>query len=89
MPKLTDSQLVILSAAASHDDHALLPFPKSLKLNKGALTAVINSLIKNGLVREQRVERDQMPWRQTDHIFLTNFIVMRRRTRAEHSCNCG
>lgn len=66
MPKLTDSQLVILSAAAPRDDHALLPFPKSLKLNKAAVTVVINSLIKGGLVREQPAERDQMPWRQAD-----------------------
>jgi hypothetical protein len=66
MPKLTDSQLVILSAAAARDDRALLPFPKSLKLNKGALTAVINSLIKNGLVREHPAERDQVSWRQAD-----------------------
>lgn len=66
MPKLTDSQLVILSAAAARDDRALLPLPKSLKLNKAALTVVINSLIKNGLVRERAAERDQMPWRQAD-----------------------
>jgi hypothetical protein len=46
MPKLTDSQLVILSAASQRKDGALLPLPKSLKLNKGALTAVLNSLLK-------------------------------------------
>lgn len=71
MPKLTDSHLVILAAAAARDDRALLPFPKSLKLNKGALTAAINSLIKGGLVREQPAERDQTPWRQADGQKLT------------------
>jgi hypothetical protein len=75
MPKLTDSQLVILSGAAARDDRALLPFPKSLKLNKGALTAVINSLIKNGLAREEPAERDQMPWRQADGQKVTLVIT--------------
>jgi len=36
MPKLSDSQLVVLSAAAQRDDGITLPLPKSLKINKGA-----------------------------------------------------
>jgi hypothetical protein len=35
MPKLTDTQLVILSAAAQRRDRAVLPLPKSPKI-KGA-----------------------------------------------------
>ncbi len=36
MPKLSDSQLVILSAAARRQDGAVLPLPKSLKVNNAA-----------------------------------------------------
>jgi hypothetical protein len=64
MPKLTDSQLVILSTASQRKDGALLPFAKSLKLNKGALTAVVNSLIKHGLVHERPAARDEEHWRE-------------------------
>ncbi len=53
MPKLTDSQLVILSAAAKRADGAVLPPPKSLKLKGGALTSVLKSLLKKGLVAER------------------------------------
>lgn len=64
MPKLTDSQLVILSAASQRKDGALLPFPKSLKLNKGALTAVLNSLLKHGLVDERPAARHEEHWHE-------------------------
>lgn len=36
MPKLTDTHLVILSAAAKRDGGNLLPLPKSLKANTAA-----------------------------------------------------
>ncbi len=38
MPKLSDTQLVILSAAARRQDGAVLPLPRSLKVNKAAAT---------------------------------------------------
>ncbi len=63
MPKLTDTQLVILSAASQRKDRALLPLPKSLKLNKGALTTVLKSLLKHDLISEQPAGRDQEHWR--------------------------
>ena len=53
MPKLTDAQLVILSAAAQRDDATALPLPAALKLNKGAATTVLNSLVKRGLLAER------------------------------------
>ncbi len=46
MPKLTDSQLVILSAAAKRQDGSVLPLPRSLKVNKAAATTVLKSLLK-------------------------------------------
>lgn len=64
MSKLTDAQLVILSAASQRKDGALLPLPKSLKLNKGALTTVLNSLLKQGLIGERPAARGEEHWRE-------------------------
>jgi hypothetical protein len=62
MPKLTDSQLVILSTAAARADHTVLPPSPSLTLNKASLTRVIQSLLIRGLVAER-------PATQTDHVW--------------------
>ncbi len=50
MTKLTDTQLVVLSAAAVCDDRSVLPLPKSLK--GGAVTKVLNALITRGLIEQ-------------------------------------
>ena len=41
MHKLTDTQLVILSAAARRRDRAVLPLPKSLKIQDGTVTKTL------------------------------------------------
>ena len=66
MPKLTDTQLVILSAAAQRDTGAVLPLPSSLTINKGAATAVYKSLVKRGLIGEQPAGRDDEIWREIE-----------------------
>ncbi len=66
MPKLTDSQLVILSAAAQRDDRAVLPLPKSIKLNKGAAALVLKSLVRQGLATEKPASPDDEVWREHD-----------------------
>ncbi len=65
MPKLTDSQLVILSAAAKRRDGTVLPLPRSLKVNKAAATTVLKSLLKKGLVKERPAAADEIHWRET------------------------
>ncbi len=65
MPKLTDSQLVILSAAARRKDGAVLPLPRSLQVNKAAATTVIKGLLKKGLVAERPAAADEAHWRDT------------------------
>ncbi len=65
MPKLTDTQLVILSAAAQRQDGAVLPLPRSLKVNKAAATTVLKNLLKNGLVTERPAAADEAHWRET------------------------
>ncbi len=65
MPKLTDTQLVILSAAARRPDGAVLPLPRSLKVNKATATTVLESLLKKGLVAERPAAADEPHWHET------------------------
>jgi len=48
MTKLSDTQLVILSAAAQRDDRNVLPLPGSLR--GGAATKVVGALLSRGLI---------------------------------------
>jgi hypothetical protein len=65
MPKLTDTQLVILSAAAQRDGGALLPPPKRLKIEPRTLTRAFRALLKKDLVSEQPAPPDAPAWRET------------------------
>ncbi len=65
MPKLSDIQLVILSAAARRQDGTVLPLPRSLKVNKAAATTVLKSLLKKGLLKERPAAADEPHWRET------------------------
>jgi hypothetical protein len=51
MTKLSDTQSIILSAAAQRPDGNLLPLPGSLR--GGAATKVVGALLTRGLIREQ------------------------------------
>ena len=62
MTKLTDTQLVILTAACQRDGRRLLPLPEWLK--GGAATKVVDSLIAKGLAAETEAGRDDAVWRE-------------------------
>jgi hypothetical protein len=62
--KPTDTQLAILSAGAKRDGGAILPFPKSVKLNKGSATLVLKSLLKHKLVTKQPAAPSDEAWRE-------------------------
>lgn len=62
--KLTDSQLVILSTAAKRADGNILPFSKTVKVNKGAATLVLKSLLKHKLVAEEYAAAGDESWRE-------------------------
>lgn len=64
MPKLTDTQLVILSAAAQRDGGAILPPPKRLKINGGAFKGILKGLLRKGLVAECAAPPDAPAWRE-------------------------
>jgi len=66
MPKLTDSQLVILSAAIQREDGAALPLPKSLKIKGAAVTKTLDGLRKKGLLEERPASREVVAWREAE-----------------------
>ncbi len=66
MPKLADTQLVILSAAAERDGGAVLPLPKSLRTRKAAATRTVKSLMNRGLISERPAARDDEVWREAE-----------------------
>ena len=50
MTRLSDTQAIILSAAAQRPDGNVLPLPGSLR--GGAATKVVGALLSRGLIRE-------------------------------------
>ena len=67
MTKLSDTQSVILSAAAQREDGAVLPLPETLKIKGGAVDKVLASLKARGLIDHQGAPRgdDRPPLRIT------------------------
>ena len=63
MTKLSDTQLIVLSSAAKHDE-GLATRPASL--NPAAAMKVASSLIAKGLAREIRAKADAPVWREND-----------------------
>ena len=61
--KLSDTQLIILSAASQRDDHlAVLPS----NLNGGAAKTVVTKLVKEGLLQELAAKEDMPVWRRDE-----------------------
>jgi hypothetical protein len=63
MTKLTDTQLIVLSSAAQHDE-GLATRPANL--NAAAAMKVASSLVDKGLVREIRAKADAPVWHEND-----------------------
>jgi Protein of unknown function (DUF3489) len=61
MTKLSDTQAVILSAAAKRDDGAVLPLPETLRIKGGAVDKVLRSLKGKGLIDHQGAPRGDDP----------------------------
>ena len=65
--KLSDAQLVILSAAAQRPDGSLLPLPESLAAKGAALNRVmIEMLCKRKLAEERPTVKDSPEWRRDE-----------------------
>jgi len=61
MAQLSDSQLVVLSAACQRGDRCV--FPVNAKLKGNAAGNVLKSLLKKKLIKEVRATRDDTVWR--------------------------
>jgi hypothetical protein len=65
MTQLSDTQAIILSAAAQRREHIALPLPESLR--GGAAAKVVSTMIAKGLLQEVEVNvrRGEPVWRET------------------------
>lgn len=65
MTKLTDTQAIILSAAAQRDGHVAMPLPDSLR--GGAATKVVGTMLAKGLIEEVEADmrKGEAVWRET------------------------
>lgn len=73
MTKLSDTQLVILTAACQREDRLVLPLPDRLK--GGAAAKVLDSLTKKGLIEEVGAKRGDPIWHETDDGHSTTLVV--------------
>jgi hypothetical protein len=71
MPKLSDTQSILLTAAAQRSDGNLLPLPGSLR--GGAASKVVGALLSRGFVEETVIDDTRSadaalntPWRNLD-----------------------
>jgi len=64
MTRLSDSQLVVLTAACQRPDGCA--FPITAKLKGNAAGNVLKSLLTKGLLKEVRAERDDTVWRHDE-----------------------
>src|SRR5258708_6430295 len=65
MPKLTDTQLVILAGAAKREDGSILPLPRKVKVEAEAAAAVFKILIKRKLVAARPAKGSEAGWRES------------------------
>src|SRR6516164_8100659 len=66
MAKLTDTQLMILAAAASRDDGSILPLPRTSKLDRETADGIVNDLLKKKLVAERLAVGEVAIWLEGD-----------------------
>ena len=64
MPQLSDSQLVVLTAACQRPDRCV--FPNTARLKGNAAGNVLKSLLNKGLIKEVRAKRDDTVWRHDE-----------------------
>jgi len=63
MTKLTDMQLVLLTAACQREDGSLLPPPESLGLQAARIRKAVEALIKKGFAAEKEGMAAAQAWR--------------------------
>jgi hypothetical protein len=64
MAKLSDSQLVVLSAACQRPDRSV--YPLTIKLPGAAAAKVLGSLLNKELIKEVQAKREDTIWREDE-----------------------
>jgi hypothetical protein len=73
MPQLSDSQLVVLTAACQRPDRCV--FPVTAKLKGNAAGNVLKSLLKKQLIKEVRAKREDTAWRDDEQHGRMTLVV--------------
>lgn len=73
--KLTDTQLVILSAASAREGGLVLPLPKSLRVNRGTQTIVLRGLLSKELITVRPAQRDEEIWEMHEDGTRTTLVI--------------
>jgi hypothetical protein len=73
MPQLSDSQLVVLTAACQRPDRSV--FPVTAKLKGIAAGNVLKSLLKKQLIKEVRAKREDTAWRDDEQHGRMTLVV--------------
>lgn len=79
MTKLTDTQLVILTAACQRTNQLALPLPEHLR--GGAAQKVVGALLARGLLAEVAAGLGDLVWRRDDDVCNDNSDAGRRQLR--------
>ena len=72
MGKLTDSQLIVLAAAAARDDGAA---SVPARMNKAAASKVASSLVTRKLMREIKAKPDMPVWREDEDARRYSLVI--------------
>lgn len=75
MPKLSDTQLVILNAAAHREDRLALPLPSSLRGDTASRNKILKRLVNRKLLGEKPAKKDAPVWREDGDRRLTLVIT--------------
>ena len=75
MPKLSDTQLVILNAAARREDRLALPLPTSLRGDTASRNKILKRLVNRKLLREIPAKKNALVWREDVDRRLTLMIT--------------
>ena len=66
MPKLSNTQTILLRSAAARASSSVLPLPEECKIRGAALHRTLTSLLQHGLVAEASTGTPAEVWRNTN-----------------------
>jgi len=79
MPQLSDSQLVVLTAACHRSDRCV--FPVTAKLKAKIADNVLKSLLKRDLIKEVRAKRGDTVWGHDEERGRMTLVATKDRVR--------